>query len=284
MKHLVLALGIIVCLASVAAADEAELPAQKDTYIHEGTPDLNHGNLDHLDLFADWAHPGAENPSTILIRFDLAPYMGTVINDAVLRLYVLPTGLQPGDVDIYLIADGWDENTVTWNNAPPDDQSMLVTEPLPPTPGVWFEVPVTGFVQNWVDGSVPNHGFYLSIPDQGREIIASLASKEHPDPGIHPILWLDYNPSGVSEEHRADAALHLSPISSGVEIECSLPSAQSASLKVYDASGSLVATLLDGSVSAGSHQLTWSPEIPGVYFVRLQTSEYTFTQKAVLTR
>lgn len=281
MKHFVLALGIIVCLASVAVADEAELPAQKDSYIHEGTPDANYGNADHLELFADWAHPGAENPSVTLIRFDLAPYMGTIIDDAVLRLYVLPTGLQPGDVDVYLIADGWDENTVTWNNAPPDAQPSIVTEPLPPAPDAWFEVPVTGFVQDWVDGAVPNHGFYLSVPDQGIEIIANLASKEHIDPGIHPRLWLNYHGTGVSEERSDDAALHVSPISTGAaEVSYSLQASTHATLAVYDASGSLVETLLDGSVSSGSHRLTLDGS--GVYFVRLETHDKTVVKKTVI--
>jgi len=284
MKKVMLALGIIVCLASVAVADEVELPAQKDSYIEEYAPDANNGNADYLQLYANWTHP-AETRSTTLICFDLAPYMGTVIDDAVLRLYVLPTGLQPGNIDVYRIADEWDENIVTWDNAPPDAQPPIVTEPLPPGTRMWFEVPVTGFVQDWVDGTVSNHGFYLSVPDQGVEIFAHLASKELSDPDIHPILWLNYHGGGVSEERKDDAVrLHVSSLSFGaIEVNFSLSTTTSATLKVYDASGALVQTLMDESVGSGDHYVIWDGA-PGVYFVRLETPNSTSVRKLVLVR
>lgn len=290
MKAFVFTIGIMISLVPLAIADEAELPAQKDTYVHEGTPTSNHGNREYLQVFADWAHPGAENPSYTLIRFDLAPYMGKVVDEAELRLYIIPTSFQnpgPGNVDIYRIDDGWDENIVTWNNMPPDNPHPTVTVPLPPHPDEWFVVPVTDFVQVWVDGVFPNHGFYLSIPNQGVEIFAEFASKEHPDHAIHSTLWLRYHTGpGISEARKDNAArFQVTPISNGTaEIQFSLPSPTTATIKIYDITGTLVETLVNGFVSSGEHLLTWNGAKAGVYFVYLTTLGYTYTKKLVLTR
>ncbi|MBD3371021.1 T9SS type A sorting domain-containing protein [Candidatus Fermentibacteria bacterium] len=76
------------------------------------------------------------------------------------------------------------------------------------------------------------------------------------------------------------------PFSTNAAIRFSVPRAGNVKLTVYDLSGRLVRTLVDGDMSAASHSIVWDGcdqsgnELgAGVYFCRLETSEGTLTQK-----
>ena len=63
------------------------------------------------------------------------------------------------------------------------------------------------------------------------------------------------------------------------------------SLRVYDASGRLVTTLIDGSRPAGSYTTEWngkdqngSTVASGVYFYKLTATEFVETKKMILLR
>jgi flagellar hook assembly protein FlgD len=62
-------------------------------------------------------------------------------------------------------------------------------------------------------------------------------------------------------------------------------------LRVYDVSGRLVRTLVDGRVEAGRHEVAWDGRdqggrrtASGVYFYRLQGADREMTRKAVRLR
>ena len=56
------------------------------------------------------------------------------------------------------------------------------------------------------------------------------------------------------------------------------------SLKVYDATGRVVSTLVNGKVDAGTHTANWdATDAPaGVYFYRLNSEEFSETRKMVV--
>ena len=58
------------------------------------------------------------------------------------------------------------------------------------------------------------------------------------------------------------------------------------SLQIFDITGHLVETLMDGTVEPGIHEIQWyaSRESSGIYFVRLQSREFVETQKIVLVK
>jgi flagellar hook assembly protein FlgD len=62
-------------------------------------------------------------------------------------------------------------------------------------------------------------------------------------------------------------------------------------MKVFDAAGRLVATLLSSEQPAGAHELTWDGRgvngdrlSAGVYFCRLEAGKETVTRKLLLLR
>jgi flagellar hook assembly protein FlgD len=64
-----------------------------------------------------------------------------------------------------------------------------------------------------------------------------------------------------------------------------------ASLRVYDVSGRLIRSLVDGRLPAGMHEVMWNGRdengamaASGVYFYRLSAGEIVQTRKMVLLR
>ncbi len=81
------------------------------------------------------------------------------------------------------------------------------------------------------------------------------------------------------------------PSHGSVTLRFSLPTAQRASLRVYDVRGRLVRTVADGVRVAGAHVATWdgrdgrgAPSAPGIYFYRLETPEGARTRRLTLLR
>jgi hypothetical protein len=81
------------------------------------------------------------------------------------------------------------------------------------------------------------------------------------------------------------------PFNPSTSIEFSLPARERVSLKVFDVSGRLVRTLVDGPLSDGIHRYTWDGHnergasvASGVYFYVLRSESIRQSRKAVLLR
>jgi hypothetical protein len=76
------------------------------------------------------------------------------------------------------------------------------------------------------------------------------------------------------------------PFNPATTISFNLPSKSFVSLKVYDALGREVATILSEELSAGTYSRQWNAAgLPsGIYFYRLQTGSFTETKKLVLLK
>jgi hypothetical protein len=76
------------------------------------------------------------------------------------------------------------------------------------------------------------------------------------------------------------------PFNPSTTISYSLAKASSVSLIVYDITGRVVTTLVDGKKSAGSYSIPWdaSNVSSGVYFYKLSAGNYTQVKKMVLTK
>ncbi|MFN0149305.1 MAG: FlgD immunoglobulin-like domain containing protein [bacterium] len=81
------------------------------------------------------------------------------------------------------------------------------------------------------------------------------------------------------------------PFQRQTTIAFDLPQSASASVSVYNVSGALVRTLLDGPIAAGRHAVSWEGRddrggevAQGVYVLRLESGSNVATRKVVLTR
>jgi len=82
------------------------------------------------------------------------------------------------------------------------------------------------------------------------------------------------------------APVYPNPANSICRFNFELPATSDVTLNLYDQSGRLIDTLIEGSLSVGQHQHTVTLDgLPsGVYFVRLNSSTATLTQKFVLLK
>jgi hypothetical protein len=76
------------------------------------------------------------------------------------------------------------------------------------------------------------------------------------------------------------------PFNPSTTIAFALPKPSEVTLKIFDASGREVATLVEGKLPAGRHEvvLDASPFSSGVYFYRLQAGEFSRTRRLMLVK
>ena len=76
------------------------------------------------------------------------------------------------------------------------------------------------------------------------------------------------------------------PFNPVTRIEFALPEAGFTRLIIYDLQGREVATLIDGEMSAGIHNVTWNARnvASGVYIYRLMSGNYVNTKKMILLK
>ena len=101
------------------------------------------------------------------------------------------------------------------------------------------------------------------------------------------------HPSAVEEDEEsrgiASFTLHPAypnPFNVTTNIRFNLPKQGTVSLKVYNVLGQEVATLVDGPVPVGEHQVQWMADnvASGTYLIRLSFENYSKTQKVVLLK
>jgi photosystem II stability/assembly factor-like uncharacterized protein len=97
--------------------------------------------------------------------------------------------------------------------------------------------------------------------------------------------------TAAPEALAARPALHLeparpNPVAGVTTLRFSLPSTSRATLRVYDATGRLVETVLEANLVAGDHAVNWNAarRSNGIYFAVLETEGIRETQKVVVLR
>jgi hypothetical protein len=103
--------------------------------------------------------------------------------------------------------------------------------------------------------------------------------------------------SGVSSAVHPDAsagipesfALHApypNPFNPETTVAFDVPTTSDVTVRVYDLLGRQVATLTEGTISAGAYRVTWNAanHTSGVYFVQMDANGQAYTQKCLLVR
>ncbi len=91
---------------------------------------------------------------------------------------------------------------------------------------------------------------------------------------------------GPAEGRVFELANAPNPFGTATTLQFSLPEAGTATLAVFDALGRRVATLIDGPMAAGPHEVRWAvaDAAPGVYIVRLQAGDRVGTHRVLVAR
>lgn len=110
------------------------------------------------------------------------------------------------------------------------------------------------------------------------------------------IGWLDVITAVGDEETPSLSELAVlsnypNPFNPGTTIRYALPETQQIRVAIYDVGGRLVRTLVDGSKTAGIHDVSWEgrdqaggPVASGIYFVRIAGETQSATRKIVLIK
>jgi len=172
------------------SADQALLDPTDDAIIIQENPDQNYGGLELIGVGYSSGY------ISTLIEFNLSSYVGETIDSASIYTYLSFTDGEYSNVKIGRNIADWSEDTVTWNNRPGYDDYVSITY-VPPIG--WWEIDVTSFVQDFVDGTYTNYGFRIGAGDSDYGN-CEMYSKEYSDENERPYLELNYDPDTVESE------------------------------------------------------------------------------------
>ncbi len=140
---------------------------------------------------------------------------------------------------------------------------------------------------NWTD-------FGQGISDQGLAVNSFLFTATHIFIGTDHGVW--YRPlsdvaTSVPSENGVPTKFELmqnypNPFNPATIITFSIPQEAYVTLKIFSVLGKEVAALIDRRMNAGTHQVEWKPAglSSGVYFYRIETSNFIETKKLVLLK
>jgi hypothetical protein len=144
------------------------------------------------------------------------------------------------------------------------------------------------------------------VSGSGRTVKLTFIKKRMPMPVVEPMIELTaalFNegmPEAVIKDKDWKEEVHglitLGPVSPnpfamGTDIRFNLPSAAAVRIDIYDVTGQLVRTLVEGHSQAGTHSIGWDGTdssgdrvARGVYFVRMAAGEFRASEKVVLLK
>ena len=100
-------------------------------------------------------------------------------------------------------------------------------------------------------------------------------------------LDIGYENNGLLEKFRI-SAIYPNPFNPSTTIRFNIPveTQHAVSLRIYDITGRVVETLVNGKLMSGEHEVVWNASgfSSGIYFVRLQSNSFVETQKIVLVK
>lgn len=203
-----------------APGETVVLEADRDTTLIED-PDGGLANGSGPFLYAGRTNQGTGGVRRALVRFDVGSAVprGAVIQRAVLVLTVTPGNPGPRVYRLHPVLDDWGEgasssgggsgapsepgdatwihtfyDTGTWTHSGGQFLGWASAEEVLDEPGIYrFESDaILRDVRVWSRLAEANHGWILIGDETTRQTVKSLASREHPDPSLRPVLEISY--------------------------------------------------------------------------------------------
>lgn len=225
---------------------------------------------------------GGATPQNVFLRFD-----ATGVTEPVLMAKLSMRVFSNGGGIVRLVNDvSWNENTITWGNAPSLGAS-LVQMPNASRDGT-FGAQVTSAYLSDADRLL---SFATTLPGTGP---ATYHSREGQDPPRLVLVVSSATVLGAGDGARAPGlqlATVPNPALGATRVSFVLSQPRAAHISVHAIDGRLVRVLHEGLLPAGSHSRTWDgadsagrPCAPGVYLVRVQTADGDATGRVVRLR
>ncbi len=152
-----------------------------------------------------WSIPNCgEGEQIPHIRFSLPTIpSGHFLDKVELELF-FPTGNpfphSVGNNHIYVqrLTSTWDEMVLNWVNKPSYTTVEQVFVPAAVSGTQTYKIDITDIAEEWMDGSLPNHGVRLKLQNPSIYRRATFASSEHPDASLRPRIYFTYLPDTTS--------------------------------------------------------------------------------------
>jgi hypothetical protein len=176
----------------------------QDTYLYQWAPNANYCWQESLKV-------GHKQQYAALLRFDTSPIpAGATILDACLEMYATGWGGSDITLDAFRVLRPWQHCQATWNQAQsgspwaqPGCNDTATDRAGSPEGSVttssirsWYAFDLTGLVQGWVDGSMPNNGLLLRGALPWSTGIFYFASAANGSSSLRPKLVVHYRISG----------------------------------------------------------------------------------------
>jgi len=172
----VLSLNLATGLVQVKAATQTiEIKATQDAYVSQDYPDTNYGSNSSINV-----HHTLPKEDGFLY-FDINSMMEQNYSSVMLKFYLF--GSTATTLDVFPVEQSWNEDTITWNNFPDVNMSIMCSQDLPVKLGFSY-INVTTIVSNWTSTIIPNFGFYLRTTIN----FINFYSKEYSNEDYHPTL------------------------------------------------------------------------------------------------
>jgi len=137
-----------------------------------------------------------------------------------------------------------------------------------------------------ISQGLSGHGGGILIPDRGY-IVCHQGSNVYKLNVVYDVI------TEVSENIISSVPVDFSlsqnypnPFNPSTKINYTLPKSDNVSLKIYNELGKEVSSLVDGFKNAGAYEITFNGNglSSGIYFYKIQTSEFTATRKMLLIK
>lgn len=171
-----LSLNLSIGFVQVKAATQIiEIKATQDAQVCEDYPDTNYGTNNFIRIYHTLPREDG------FLYFDISSITGQNYSSVMLKFYIY--GSTVTTLQVFPVEQSWNEDTITWNNVPDVNMSIMCSQSFPVKLGFSY-VNVTSIVSNWTSGIIPNFGFYLRTTING----INFYCKEHSNEAYHPTL------------------------------------------------------------------------------------------------
>jgi len=189
-KLLIILIGVtfILNLSTISVEATIYYPSD-DAFVYSAYPETEYG----LKITFLFVSDRSTYSKQTYLKFDLSSLSGSIINSAALKLYKCNTSTYERDVNLYRVAEDWDEETITWNNKP-SNYSTIISSTSVKNGGIWYTWTGEEFkdlIQKWVDGTYDNYGMVLMTSYGGDY---EFYSKEYFLSSYRPYLEIESTP------------------------------------------------------------------------------------------